>query len=133
MAVGDTVCLELLRDDFALLKERCDEMMQQYTADYKSRADKLRAYKLLLQHLKLPLFKSLSEKELLRVAANLHTAKFADGEVIMAGETTVCVCVHLCVCVHVCVCVCVCLWLCVCVCVCVCVCLCVCASSNAFL
>jgi CRP-like cAMP-binding protein len=80
ISIGDTTCLELTRQDFALLKDRCDELMQQYTADYKSHAFKLRVYKQLLQGLKMPLFKSLSDRELLRLAANLRQVEFTDGD-----------------------------------------------------
>jgi CRP-like cAMP-binding protein len=73
LAVGATTCLELRRDDFLMLRDRCQEVLQQFSSDYKSRSEKLRAYKEFLKETEY--FKGLSERALLRLAAQVQQVK----------------------------------------------------------
>ena len=85
LAVGATKCLELRRDDFHMLKDRCERVLQQFSADYQSRSEKLQAYKEFLKEMEY--FKGLSARALLRLAAQVKQVKYEhDEHVIIEGD-----------------------------------------------
>eukprot|EP01047_Picozoa_sp_COSAG01_P050410 COSAG01_NODE_5097_length_4490_cov_17.038488_1_plen_390_part_00 len=85
LAVGVTTCLVLRRDHFHMLKDRFEAVIQQYSAEYNSRSEKLREYKAFLRGTEY--FRGLSERALLRLAAQVKQVQYEDGEhVIVEGD-----------------------------------------------
>lgn len=73
--------LELRRDDFQVLKERCQDLFKQYNAEYSSRSSKLLAHKQLIS--KVEMFKGLGNQATLRLAAQVLQTTFETGEALM--------------------------------------------------
>ena len=76
-----STCLELRRAEFEVLKERCQTLFKQYNAEYTSRSEKLQAYKELISST--DMFRGLTQQATLRLAAQVNSKKFEDGEAII--------------------------------------------------
>jgi CRP-like cAMP-binding protein len=76
-----SVVLELQRDDFQVLKERCQDLFKQYNAEYSSRSLKLLAHRELISQVKM--FKGLGKQAALRLAAQVRQVTFQAGDALM--------------------------------------------------
>ena len=76
-----SVVLELQRDDFQVLKERCQDLFKQYNAEYSSRSSKLLAHRELISQVEM--FKGLGKQAALRLAAQVRQVTFETGDALM--------------------------------------------------
>ena len=76
-----SVVLELQRDDFQVLKERCQDLFKQYNAEYSNRSSKLLAHRELISQVEM--FMGLGKQATLRLAAQVRQVTYQEGDALM--------------------------------------------------